>query len=137
LAAGSLCGQAAKVDRWAPLSFLIGEWVGEGGGGPGQGSGGFSFLPEQNGNVLVRKNWPDYPASKDRPAVSHTDLMIVYEEDAKLRAIYFDSEGHVIHYEVEAAGDGSINRPRPSATSNNFGHIYSRCKSVAQQALGF
>ena len=114
LAAGLLCGQGAKADRWAPLSFLIGEWVGEGGGGsgqgsggPGQGSGGFSFLLEQDGNVLVRKNWADYPASKDQPAYSHTDLMIVYEEDGKLRAIYFDSEGHVIHYEVEAGGEGN------------------------------
>jgi len=104
----SLSAQTAKPgDRWAPLAFLIGEWTGEGGGGPGQGSGGFSFLPDQDGTVLVRKNRADYPASKDRPAFSHTDLMIVYQEDAKLRAIYFDSEDHVIHYEVEPSGDGS------------------------------
>ena len=48
-------------DRWAPLAFLVGEWTGEGGGGPGQGSGGFSFLPDQNGTILVRKNRADYP----------------------------------------------------------------------------
>ena len=102
----SLSAQTAKPgDRWAPLAFLIGEWTGEGGGGPGQGSGGFSFLPDQDGTVLVRKNRADYPASKDRPASSHTDLMIVYQEDAKLRAIYFDSEDHVIHYDVEPSSD--------------------------------
>src|SRR6266852_7241522 len=77
-------------DRWAALAFLIGEWTGAGGGGPGQGSGGFSFLPDQDGKILIRKNRANYPASKDRPAFSHTDLMIVYKEsaEAKLRAIY-------------------------------------------------
>lgn len=96
-------------DRWAPLAFLIGEWAGEGGGGPGQGSGGFSFLPDQDGKILIRKNRADYPATKDHPAFSHTDLMIVYEEsgEAKLRAIYFDMEDHVIHYAIEPSADGN------------------------------
>jgi hypothetical protein len=102
--------QTPKPDaRWAPLAFLIGEWTGEGGGGPGQGSGGFSFLPDQDGKILIRKNRADYPAAKDRPAFSHTDLMIVYKEDGEsnLRAIYFDTEDHVIHYNVEPSRDGA------------------------------
>ena len=98
-----------RDDRWSPLTFLIGEWTGEGGGGPGQGSGGFSFLPDQNGTVLIRRNRADYPTAKDRPAFSHTDLMVVYREpgETKLRAIYFDTEDHVIHYTVEASADGN------------------------------
>jgi len=64
-------------------------------------SGGFSFLPDQDGKILIRKNRADYPAGKDRPAFSHTDLMIVYKEsgEAKLRAIYFDMGGsrHPLH----------------------------------------
>ena len=110
-AAGILYAQtASKVDnRWAPLEFLIGEWTGEGGGGPGQGSGGFSFLPDQNGAILIRKNRADYPAANDRPAFSHTDLMIIYKEPAesRLRAIYFDMEDHVIHYTVEPLADAA------------------------------
>jgi hypothetical protein len=101
---------AQKSDnRWAPLAFLIGEWTGEGGGGPGQGTGGFSFLPDQDGKILIRKNLAGYPAAKDRPAFSHTDLMIVYKEtgESKLRAIYFDVEDHVIHYAVEPEADGN------------------------------
>ncbi len=110
LCLASLLAQPAKNDpRWAPLGFLIGEWVGEGGGAPGQGSGGFSFLPDQNGGILIRKNHADYPATKDKPASSHTDLTIVYQEsgETQLRAIYFDDEGHTIHYTVEPSADGN------------------------------
>jgi len=125
LVVSSSRAQAPKLaDRWAPLAFLIGEWMGDGGGDPGQGSGGFSFLPDQDGKILVRKNRADYPATKDRPAFSHTDLMIVYQEDGepKLRAIYFDSEDHVIHYEVEPAADGKSVR----FLSTNYRLTYSK-----------
>jgi hypothetical protein len=116
---------SAKLDdRWAPLAFLIGDWTGEGGGGPGQGSGGFSFLPDQGGKILIRKNRADYPASKDRPAFSHTDLMIVYKEpgETKLRAIYFDMEDHVIHYTLEPSADGNS----AQFVSDNFRLTYSK-----------
>jgi len=110
LTATVIFAQAPKTENpWTPLSFLVGEWTGEGSGQPGQGSGGFSFLPDLEKNVLVRKNRADYPATKDRPAFSHTDLMIVYREPGaiKLRAIYFDTEGHVIHYTVDPSADGN------------------------------
>jgi len=81
--------------------------VGEGGGQPGQGSGGFSFLPDLQDHILVRKNHAAYPATKDRAAFTHDDLMVVYKdsENAPPRAIYFDSEGHVIRYLVTASPD--------------------------------
>jgi len=106
-----LSAQSAKTESpWAPLSFLIGEWIGEGGGQPGQGTGTFSFLPDLNQKILVRKNRSDYPATKERPAFTHTDLMTIYREPGaiKLRAIYFDTEDHVIHYTVEPSSDGQV-----------------------------
>jgi hypothetical protein len=102
---------AAQQERpaasWGGLEFLIGEWTGGGGGQPGQGSGWFSFRTELNGAVLVRKNHADYPATKDRPAFTHDDLMYVYHDpaDKSLRAVYFDVEGHVIEYRVTVAAD--------------------------------
>jgi hypothetical protein len=105
---------------WAPLEFLLGEWIGEGGGAPGQGAGGFSFLPDLQQKILVRKNHAEYPATKDRPAFRHDDLTIVYQQPGtdRLRALYFDNEGHVIEYAVEASGDRStvqfLSEPAPS-----------------------
>jgi hypothetical protein len=103
-------GQTVKDDPWKPFQFLIGEWVGEGGGGPGQGGGGFSLQFDLQRQVLVRKNFADYPAQDGRPAAHHEDLMIIYLDDQskKPRAIYFDSEGHTIRYAVAAARGGLV-----------------------------
>jgi hypothetical protein len=87
----------------------MGEWVGEGTGAPGEGTGGFTFSYDLQNTVLVRKNYANYPATKDRPAFTHDDLMIVYQESGKTRAIYFDNEQHVINYSVTVSSDsGSI-----------------------------
>lgn len=101
--------QARSESGWAPFSFLLGEWVGEGGGGPGQGTGAFWFHVELEGKILVRRNRTDFPATKDRPASTHEDLMVVYKDPAGggLRAVYFDNEGHVIHYAVGLLEDPS------------------------------
>lgn len=80
------------ASRFESLQFLIGNWTGEGTGQPGAGQGDFSFASELGGNVLVRRSYNQL-ASGPR----HEDLLIVYL-DAGPRAIYFDSEGHVIHY---------------------------------------
>jgi hypothetical protein len=101
--------QANNEVNWDSWKFLVGDWVGEGSGQPGQGSGSFSFHFELQGKILVRKNRSDYPATKDRPAVSHEDLMVIYPEAGETpnRAIYFDNEGHVIHYAATFADDGN------------------------------
>lgn len=105
LSIASLLAQPAKQGaRWAPFAFLMGEWIGEGGGGPGQGTGEFSFQLDLGGAVLVRKNVSHYPATKDKPAYSHTDLMVI---DSTMHATYFDDEGHTIRYAVVPSADGN------------------------------
>src|SRR5262245_46446671 len=86
--------KAAKTSL-SDLSFLFGDWTGEGTGTPGNGAGEFSFAYDLQNQVAVRKSFAEYPATKDSPASRHDDLMIVYREPAQdiLRAIYFDSEG--------------------------------------------
>ncbi len=124
--------QAAPPADWSAWKFLIGEWVGEGTGSPGEGTGGFSFSPDLGKRILIRKNFAEYPATKDRPAFRHDDLMIVYQEQGKpTRAEYFDNEGHVIHYTVSFSADStavvfvtepSLSEPRYRLTNTKEGN---------------
>jgi len=104
-------------DRW---SWLIGEWVGSGSGIPGQGGGSFSFNFDLGKNILVRKSHSEYPATKEKPEIIHNDLMVVYPDGTGTpgKAIYFDNEGHVIHYtisypdkSIRLTSDKSTNAP--------------------------
>ncbi len=104
-AAQSPAPAPAPADPFAALRFLEGDWMGEGTGTPGEGAGGFSFRRELDGKVLVRRNHADYPATQDRPASHHEDLMVVHAEGPALKADYFDNEGHAIRYDVRAEGD--------------------------------
>ena len=88
------------------LDALVGEWVGTGTGSPGQGSGGFTFQRELQGKVVVRRNFAEYPESKERPAFRHDDLMVVYGDATARRADYWDNEGHLIRYAVSTSADG-------------------------------
>jgi hypothetical protein len=95
----------AADDPWKDFRFLMGDW--EADGGPGKGTGHFSLAPDLQGKVLVRKNHAELPAVGNRPAANHDDLMVIYRDSPKtgFRAIYFDSEGHVIHYAVSLSDD--------------------------------
>ncbi len=107
-AAGSAALAVGSVaDPWAAWRPLIGEWVAEGGGTPGAGSGTIGFAFDLQGNVMVRRNTVDYPAKADRRAFRHDDLMVLFHENGATRAIYFDSEGHVIRYACAANADGT------------------------------
>ncbi len=98
------------AEDWGPLQFLIGTWTGEGSGGPGRGNGSFSFAPELQGKVLIRKSFAEYPPANGKAATRHDDLMIVYRDAAskQFKASYFDSEEHVIQYSVKPADGGAV-----------------------------
>lgn len=101
--------QQAKPE-WEHWKWLMGDWVGEGGGAPGQGTATFSFAPDLDGRVIVRRNHNVYPAAGSRPGFTHDDLLIVYPGSSSnnTRAIYFDNEGHVIEYEVTVSADSIV-----------------------------
>ncbi len=121
---------------WTALGSLVGTWTGEGTGDPGLGSGGFSFAWDLQNKILVRKNYADYPATKERPAFSHQDLMIVYSEpDTGLpKAVYFDNEGHVINYAVTVSSDSKsivfLSELRPSGPRYRLTYILAGKQSI-------
>jgi hypothetical protein len=88
----ALCVNAQ--DPWKPLQILTGEWVGE----SADSTGACSFTFDLQRKVLVRKSYAESAASR------HEDLMVIYLEPTP-KAIYFDNEGHVIHYTMEASPD--------------------------------
>jgi hypothetical protein len=87
---------------WVGWHWLIGEWVGEGSGQPGQGSGSFSLTPDLDGHILVRKGHAEYPAMEEKPRIVHDDLMIINPAANGLsaKAVYYDNEGHIIEYGI-------------------------------------
>ena len=84
------------------LQPLLGQWVAEGTGQPGASGGRFSFTADLDHAVVVRRAHSEYPATKQRPAFAHDDLMVIFREAGATKAIYFDNEGHVIRYRVTA-----------------------------------
>ena len=99
---------AAERGGWDSLRFLLGEW--EAAPRADQSTGRFSFSIDLGGALLVRRNHAEYPAREGRPASTHDDQMYIYREGdtPSLRAIYFDTEGHVIHYATERLADGQV-----------------------------
>ena len=132
-------GGQNKDPGWAAWQSLIGDWVGEGKGTPGEATGGFSFSPDLQGRVLVRRNWAGYPEGNGRPAFKHDDLMVIYHDsDNTTRATYYDNEGHVIDYRVSVSSDGQtftfISDASPSTPRFRF--VYSQVKD-GHLSMGF
>src|SRR5262249_8517971 len=94
--------------NWDAWQFLQGKWVGEGSSELGQGSGYFSFEPDLQNKVWIRRNHSEYPATKDRPTYVHEDLMVVYlnKPTDQDHAFYCDTERHIIQYTVPFSNVG-------------------------------
>jgi hypothetical protein len=95
---------SAAADSWKALAFLEGTWDAhaQAGSAGAQSNGTYTFKPELKHHVLVRHS--DSAACKGpaRFDCEHSDVLYVYQdaENQPLKAIYFDNEGHVIHYAV-------------------------------------
>lgn len=98
-----------QTDPWVALHFLEGTWEAKTQGTPEvAASGVYTFQLELNGHVMARHSSSD-PGCKG-PAefnCAHGDLLYAYEEPGQgLKAIYFDNEGHTIHYSVSGPAAG-------------------------------
>ena len=103
LAAAQAPPAAAPADPLRPLAFLEGTWEAKGQGPQGAvASGTYTFVRELGGHVLARHSTTDGCKGPDGFNCQHGDLLYVYTEPpaGTLKAIFFDNEGHVIHYSV-------------------------------------
>ncbi|WP_321476351.1 hypothetical protein [uncultured Paludibaculum sp.] len=106
---GALCAQqrpaqSSSADSWQALRFLVGTWESKthGGSANAESSGTYTFQLELRDHVLARHAAPvacKGPAGFD---CQHGDLLYIYQDapGQPRKAIYFDNEGHVIHYTV-------------------------------------
>jgi hypothetical protein len=116
------------ANNWEAFQFLLGEWEGGREDDPRQGQGSFSFSFALDQNILVRRNRTVFPETLERAGSTHDDLLIIYSEiTGAKRAIYFDNEEHVIHYEVNVSTDQKTitleSDPLPSAPQFRFTYI--------------
>lgn len=100
------------ADPFQSLSFLQGTWDANVQSNSGlQLSGRYTFSRELNGHILARHSTNDpgckAPASFD---CAHTDMLYIFHDGPApgLKAIYFDNEGHVIHYDVTTPSPTSV-----------------------------
>lgn len=108
LAAAPFSAQTAtspSTDPFQPLSFLVGTWQAKTINNPAVTAiGAYTFRTELNGHVLARHTVSDSSKCKGPEDFNceHADLLYIYSDHPgqPLRAIYFDNEGHVIHYSV-------------------------------------
>lgn len=92
---------AQTVDSWQALSFLEGTWQAKTGeGSSAKVTGTYTFAKELKGHILARHGVVAGCTGPEAFDCEHSDLLYVFEErpGQPLKAIYFDNEGHVIHY---------------------------------------
>ena len=94
-------------DPFQPISFLVGTWEARTINNPSVTAvGAYTFRTELNGHIVARHSIGD-TAKCEGPAdfnCEHSDMLYIYADapGQPLHAIYFDNEGHVIHYAVTA-----------------------------------
>jgi len=90
------------MNSWGQLQFLIGSWSSPVSGQPGQGvSGSTTFSYDLDKNIVVRRSQAVFaPEPGETKGLVHEDLLVIYQQpgESQFKAIYFDNEGHIIHY---------------------------------------
>ena len=94
---------ASSAQSWKGLEFLIGTWDAktEGGSAGATASGAYTFRSELKDHVLARHSAGGACQAPTDFNCDHSDLLYIYPKaGGSFQAIYFDNEGHVIHYDI-------------------------------------
>ncbi len=127
----------AAADPFKALAFLEGSWEANTQDKAGvHVVGTYAFKPELGGHILGR-HVTSLTACKGPVTFDceHTDLLYVFAEGPgqPLKAVYFDNEGHVIHYNVSTPdattavflSDASLSGPQFRLTYELRGSVMS------------
>ena len=107
-----LCAQSPQADPLLPLHFLEGNWEAKTGASASgaDASGVYTFRRELGGHILARHSSASGCKGPVDFDCQHSDLLYVYQDapSQPLRAIFFDNEGHAIHYSVATPSPTSV-----------------------------
>jgi len=107
----NISASPAKADPWAGVRFcwIMGAKT-NGGMAQAQASAGYAFRLELRDHVLARHSRSGACTAPDDFDCQHSDLLYIYPSGngLALQAIYFDNEGHVIHYDVSTPKPGTV-----------------------------
>ena len=120
---------ASAEDPWASLRFLEGTWEARSAAGSSgaQVSGSYTFKRELREHILARRTDDDTTCKGPKDFdCRHRDLLYVFQEaqGQPLEGIYFDNEGHVIHYEVSAPKENTVIFLSPESAGPQFRLVY-------------
>jgi hypothetical protein len=113
---------ASPNSTWERLHILIGTWQAQTsaqGSAGAQSLGTYTFQYDLNGNVITRTSSTDTCKGPSNFDCQHHDTLTIYRDtaDTTPHALYADSEGHVIHYNVSAPDPNTVillsNTPGP------------------------
>ena len=124
---------SAPPDPWQPLKFLTGSWEAKTGGGTASAQviGVYSFNFELNNHILARHSGSASCKAPTDFDCEHSDLLYLYPEGSGIKAIYFDNEGHVIHYDVTTPTPTSaIFLSDPATPGPQFRLVYERKDAI-------
>ena len=120
--------QTASTAHWGALDRLIGSWVSDpgSGGAPGQATkGGETWSHDLNNDILVRRDFSEYPKSSGRTVLRHEGLMVVAPNmQQSYTAHYYDNEGHTIAYLVAASDTAIVFTSNPIPNAPQFRLTY-------------
>ena len=100
------------ADPWEALQFLLGTWEAktQGGSAKAEGSGTYTFQLELRSHILARHSGGEACKGPADFNCEHGDLLYIYRDAAgqPYKAIYFDNEAHVIHYDVTTPSASTV-----------------------------
>jgi len=129
LTLGQTPGQAAPApDPFKALSFLEQNWEANTNGYGGvKSTGTYTFRPELGGHILARRPTGGVACKgPDSYDCEHGDMLYIYQDTPgqPLKAIYFDNEGHVIHYNVSVPAPTKVEFLSEAAQGPQFRLTY-------------
>lgn len=96
--------QAQSAPSFASLKFLLGTWEAKtsaSGTAAAAVAGTYTFQTDLGGTVITRTSSLDTCKGPSGFDCQHHDALTIYQDmDSTFHALFADSEGHVLHYDI-------------------------------------